>query len=197
MFNLQNFIKANGKYSRTPPQILDQVWKIVNEANAKKEDSEQVKQQEVNKCSINDQEIKQNGNRRKLEVDDDDESGSKGKKQKLDNDCNGKENFDLDKSNGRLNDTLEILPSEASTASTASPFKWKVAINKILKTAPEDGIKIKKFKKLVSSEYYLSCGEGYSKPKNEVEALINGKLQRRNDKYVIVNDRVKLRKHVS
>lgn len=81
-----------------------------------------------------------------------------------------------------------------SIAKPSGIFKWKMAISQILEDAPEKGMKITKLQRKVLSLYYTANSDTtHVKSENEVAAILKKKLETRNDKYIVCNDRVKLR----
>lgn len=73
-------------------------------------------------------------------------------------------------------------------------FKWKVAISQVLQDAPEKGMKMTKLQRKILSLYFTAnSGSSHVKSENEVAAMLKNKLKKRNDKYIVCKDRVKLR----
>lgn len=73
-------------------------------------------------------------------------------------------------------------------------FKWKVAISQVLQDAPEKGMKMTKLQRKILSLYFTANSESsHVKSENEVAAMLKNKLKKRNDKYIVCKDRVKLR----
>lgn len=73
-------------------------------------------------------------------------------------------------------------------------FKWTPAIKRVLKEAPEEGLKISKLQKKVFSIYYSTYSEAPNvKSKEELVPLLSRKLKKKN-KFVMQKDRVKLQK---
>ncbi|XP_064119602.1 cell growth-regulating nucleolar protein-like [Macrobrachium nipponense] len=104
------------------------------------------------------------------------------------------ENVEPEKAENGLEESMAQEGEDSEGASGHSPFKWKKAIHTILKDAPEEGMKMKKLKRKLFALYVGSKSEAaHRKSDVEIDALISKKLQRRNDKYVVVKDRVKLK----
>lgn len=73
-------------------------------------------------------------------------------------------------------------------------FKWTTAIKRVLKEAPEEGLKLSKLQRKVFSLYFSAYGEAANtKSKQELAALLSQKLSKKN-KFIMYKDRVKLRK---
>lgn len=73
-------------------------------------------------------------------------------------------------------------------------FKWTPAIKRVLKEAPEEGLKLSKLQRKVFSLYYSAYEDAPNvKSKQELVPLLSHKLNKKN-KFIMQKDRVKLRK---
>ncbi|XP_028657659.1 cell growth-regulating nucleolar protein [Erpetoichthys calabaricus] len=68
-------------------------------------------------------------------------------------------------------------------------FNWKGTIKAILRSAPEDGIPLKKLKKKVLAQYYAVTGEHNHKTDEELNSLFNKKIKN-NPKFRLLKERV-------
>lgn len=104
------------------------------------------------------------------------------------------ENMEPENAENGMDESMAQEGEDSEGTGGHSPFKWKKAIHTILKDAPEEGMKMKKLKRKLFALYVESKSEAaHRKSDVEIDALISKKLQRRNDKYVVVKDRVKLK----
>lgn len=124
--------------------------------------------------------------KRDVEGDEDEEKPKKKKKRrKVEEEETNQENEEPEE---------EEMEEEVDVNRKSGSFKWKKAISSILQDAPEEGMKMKKFKRKMLALYIESKGESSNrKSELEIDALIQKKLNMRSDKYVVLKDRVKLR----
>lgn len=76
-------------------------------------------------------------------------------------------------------------------ANCSPKFKWKVAIGRVLKMAPEDGMKMKKLERKVLALYAAAKSDSsHPMTKEELKCILRKKLANKS-KYVILKERVK------
>ncbi|XP_039607415.1 cell growth-regulating nucleolar protein [Polypterus senegalus] len=68
-------------------------------------------------------------------------------------------------------------------------FNWKGTIKAVLRSAPEDGIPLKKLKKKVLAQYYAVTGEHNHKTEEELNSLFNKKIKS-NPKFRLLKEKV-------
>lgn len=82
----------------------------------------------------------------------------------------------------------------AAERQQSGAFKWTSAIKRVLKEAPEEGLKLSKLQRKVFSLYHSACGEDSNvKSKEELIVLLNHKLKKKN-MFIMQKDKVKLHK---
>lgn len=97
--------------------------------------------------------------------------------------------------NGTIATNGNHVLEEASPEEPQHPalFKWTNAIKRVLKEAPEEGLKLNKLQRKVFSLYYSAYGDAPNvKSKQELVALLSHKLNKK-DKFIMEKCRVKLR----
>lgn len=76
---------------------------------------------------------------------------------------------------------------------TPSKFKWKTAIRRVLRAAPEEGMEIKKLQRKVLALYYAAeVNSSSPKAKDELICILHQKLSNK-DKYDVEENRIKFR----
>ncbi|XP_042204320.1 cell growth-regulating nucleolar protein-like [Homarus americanus] len=181
--------------------LVDKAWEVFQAANSNKINSHNQNSQGASVVMIS--------SKRKAEEDDICHTAKKSKKKQklqememtLEETSDRKKKRDADDGKNVASGTNENNRggNEAHNAmgenvrEDPSKFKWKVAINIVLQKAPQEGMKISKLKKKIFSHYYASKGASdHLKSKEELSAKLNKILEMKN-KYIVDNDRVKLR----
>ncbi|KAK7066484.1 hypothetical protein SK128_002819 [Halocaridina rubra] len=207
----QNSTNAQDSSKPTEPEPMDA--KV--ESEIQEEPERKTKKQKKEERRMKQNKIEKKDKRKSGDDDEDGEENVPKKKRKMHNEMNALDNDEtkvkrkkkvkqdmeeegMDQENQDPSGTLdsgsvqEMLSIEVTKKSGA--FSWKKAIFHVLKDAPEEGMKVKKLKRKLTAMYVESKGDAaLRKTPLEIDALIHKKLNMRNDKYVFVKDRVKIK----
>jgi len=167
----ENFV-VNSLHCRDK-KLATEAWGIISNAI-------KVQSEELGKRKHEDEENKESAEILKLKLENSDEHAPGTKKIERRNE---KEECD------EPNSTEIVKSPKICENSQIGKFKWGSVMKKILKTEPNNQLKLKKLRKRVIAEFLLNGGHPGLKSENEIAAKFEQKL-RKNPKFKVLKDRV-------